>query len=86
MSKEKFHLREYKNVIKDWSRYETLNKKQAIIAKCLDCCCYDRNEVKLSPCKSCPLYIWKEIYFNKRKEEDIMQDYNEEKNETNIYD
>lgn len=29
---------------------------RAIRAKCLDCCCYQPNEVKLCPCKDCSLY------------------------------
>ena len=29
---------------------------RAIKEKCLDCCCGDRNEVKLCTCKDCSLY------------------------------
>lgn len=74
---KKFKLSEYNDQIKDWSVYEKLGLPMAVKAKCMDCCCYDRKEVKLSPCKSCPLYIFKEIYFNSRKYEDILNDYTE---------
>lgn len=30
---------------------------KAIKAKCLDCCCYDRDEVKQCTVESCPLYL-----------------------------
>lgn len=29
---------------------------KAIRAKCIDCCCGDKNEVKLCPCTDCPVY------------------------------
>ncbi len=29
---------------------------KAIRAKCLDCCCEQPSEVRLCPCKDCPLY------------------------------
>lgn len=38
---------------------ERLNKTKAIRAKCLDCCCYQANEVKLCPCKDCPLWCYR---------------------------
>ena len=38
---------------------ERLNKTKAIRAKCLDCCCYQPNEVKLCPCKDCPLWSYR---------------------------
>ena len=36
---------------------------KAIRAKCLDCCCGQVAEVRLCPCKSCPLYPYR---FGKR--------------------
>ena len=79
MEKKKFKIGDYNDQIKDWSLYEELTKKEAIIAKCCECVGYDRKEVKLSPCKSCPLYVFKEMYYNKRKYDEIMEDYQETK-------
>lgn len=41
---------------------ERLNKTKAIRAKCLDCCCQQINEVKLCPCKDCPLWRYRMGY------------------------
>lgn len=38
---------------------ERLSRAKAIRAKCLDCCCYQANEVKLCPCKDCPLWCYR---------------------------
>ena len=35
---------------------EIRNPIKAIRAKCLDCCCYSANEVKLCPAAECPLH------------------------------
>lgn len=39
------------------------NKKitpmKAIRKRCLDCCCYQANEVKLCTCVNCPLYPYR---------------------------
>lgn len=35
---------------------ETTSPIKAIRAKCLDCCCDQREEVKLCPAKDCPLW------------------------------
>lgn len=32
---------------------------KAIRAKCLDCCCYQINEVRLCPCLKCPLHPYR---------------------------
>ncbi len=48
-----FKLKDYKDLT-DFTEIE-LTPKQAILAKCYDCCCYDRKEVKLCACKHCPL-------------------------------
>ena len=37
----------------------TLTPMKAIRAKCLDCCCGQRNEVRLCPCADCPLYPYR---------------------------
>ena len=36
-----------------------LTPVKAIRAKCLDCCCGQRNEVELCPCADCPLYPYR---------------------------
>lgn len=38
---------------------ERLTRGKAIRAKCLDCCCGQRNEVKLCPVTTCPLWIYR---------------------------
>lgn len=38
---------------------ERLTRSQAIRAKCLDCCCGQRNEVKQCPAKNCPLWPYR---------------------------
>ena len=62
MSKNKnFTLRDYTNRT-DFTEIE-LTPKKAMMAKCYDCCCYDRKEVKLCNIKHCPLYKYKNRYF-----------------------
>lgn len=38
---------------------EELNRGQAIKAKCLDCCCGQRDEVTLCPAVDCPLWPYR---------------------------
>lgn len=38
---------------------EILSPMRAIKAKCLDCACGQREEVKLCPVKDCPLYPYR---------------------------
>lgn len=38
---------------------ERLTRGKAIRAKCLDCCGGQRNEVKLCPVTTCPLWIYR---------------------------
>lgn len=38
---------------------ESLTPIKAIKAKCLDCCCGQRDEVKNCPSKSCPLWMYR---------------------------
>lgn len=61
--KKKLKLCDYNDVVEDWSIYEPLTFKEAILFKCHECCCYQPKEVKLSPCKSCPLFLFKEKYY-----------------------
>lgn len=42
---------------------KTLTPIKAIRAKCMDCCCYQRNEVAACPCTNCPLWPYR---FGKR--------------------
>ena len=36
-----------------------LTRAKAIRAKCLDCSCGDKKEVRMCPAKSCPLWIYR---------------------------
>ncbi len=38
---------------------EKPTRKQAIRYKCLECCCDSMKEVRLCPCKDCPLWIYR---------------------------
>jgi hypothetical protein len=38
---------------------KTLTPVKAIKAKCLDCCCGNKNEVKLCVVEKCPLYLYR---------------------------
>lgn len=38
---------------------ERLTRAKAIRAKCIDCCCGDRTEVKLCTVTKCPLWIYR---------------------------
>ena len=44
-----------------------LTPMKAIRAKCLDCCCWNPNEVKLCPIRDCPLYPYRDGHNPKRK-------------------
>ena len=59
--KEKFKLVDYNNKT-DFTNIE-LTFKQAILAKCWDCCCYDGKEVKKCDIKHCPLNKFKNKWF-----------------------
>lgn len=63
---EKFKLKNYQDQVNDWTDYEPLTLKEGVLAFCYQCCGYDRKEVKISNCTSCPLYQFKEKYYNKR--------------------
>lgn len=58
-----FKLKDYTDIT-DFSKIR-LTQKEAILAKCYDCCCYERKEVKLCKIKTCPLHQYKEKYLNK---------------------
>ena len=38
---------------------EILTPMKAIRAKCLDCCCFNPNEVRLCTAKDCPLWVYR---------------------------
>lgn len=44
---------------------------KAIRAKCLDCSCGNKNEVRLCPVQKCPLYVYR---FGKRPKADTFID------------
>ena len=37
----------------------TNSKATSIKAKCLDCCCWQKNEIKLCPVEQCPLWKYR---------------------------
>ena len=39
--------------------YEGKSRKAAIAAKCLDCCCYEQEEVRRCSVNSCPLHSYR---------------------------
>ena len=47
---------EDKTMQEDETKNEIPTPIKAIRAKCLDCCCGQREEVKLCPAKDCPLW------------------------------
>ena len=47
--------------------YKILTPLKAIRAKCLDCCCWQINEVRLCPVRDCPLYPYRDGHNPKRK-------------------
>jgi len=44
-----------------------LTPLKAIRAKCLNCCCWQINEVRLCPVRDCPLYPYRDGHNPKRK-------------------
>ena len=57
-----FKLKDYVDRV-DFTEIE-LTMKQAILAKCLDCCCYEKSEVKTCTIKYCPLMKFKDMWLN----------------------
>lgn len=62
MESKKFKLHKFKESV-DFTQIE-LTPKEAIMAKCWDCCCYERREVKACTIKGCPLITFKNKWFN----------------------
>ena len=48
---------------------KTAPKSRAIKAKCLDCCCFDRDEVKNCKAELCPLWHYRP-YTTRKKADD----------------
>ena len=65
MISDMFKLKDYKDRV-DFEEIE-LTPKTAILAKCYDCCVYDRNEVKRCATTHCPLYPLKEKWLKRSK-------------------
>lgn len=58
-----------------------LNRAKAIRQKCLDCCCWQQNEVKQCERKACPLWRYRmgreerdELYYASRKAKETEED------------
>ena len=58
-----FKLKNYVDRV-DFTEIE-LTMKEAILAKCWDCCCYEKSEVKACTIKHCPLMKFKDKWLNK---------------------
>ena len=58
-----FRLANYNNPV-DFTDVE-LTPREAILAKCHDCCCYDANEVLACDIKICPLKKFKDMWYRK---------------------
>lgn len=65
ITKENFSLFDYREMgldyCEDWSN-SNITPKQAIMAKCFECCAWDIGEVKKCENKRCPLFAFKEKY------------------------
>ena len=57
---------------------ETIRPLRAIREKCLDCCCDQKLEVRLCPCKDCPLYPFRLGHNPNRKGVKKKKDISEE--------
>lgn len=56
-----FKLSEY-NDRQDFSQVE-ITPKEAILAKCYECCCWDGSEVLACNIKHCPLWLFRKKWF-----------------------
>ena len=54
----------YEKIYKD-SIGKRITRTKAIRLKCLECCCYQSNEVSLCPSKECPLWRYRMGYEEK---------------------
>lgn len=48
-----------RTTIMEDTKNEILTPTKAIRAKCLDCCCGQKDEVKMCPAKECPLWPYR---------------------------
>lgn len=58
----KFNFKEYNKLV-DFRQYDALTPKQAIKAKCLECCCFSRSEANSCTIYDCPL----QQFINKKR-------------------
>ena len=75
---KKFKLVDYNKPIKDWTEYEPLTAKQAILATCYDCCAYQSTEVKLCPSKECQLWLFKEKWWKTPRQINLTEEQRKE--------
>ena len=54
------------------------NPIKAIREKCLDCCCYQKEEVKLCTCTDCPLYPFRMGKNPFRKKRELSEEQREQ--------
>lgn len=52
-------MRFYKKILTQCKKKERTSPLQAIRAKCLDCMCYQGNEVEKCPCEDCTLWYFR---------------------------
>lgn len=67
-----FKLKNYVDRV-DFSDID-LTMKEAILAKCWDCCCYQKEEVKLCTIKYCPLMKFKDLWLNGIRTKELAPD------------
>lgn len=70
---EKFDLGKYNNYVEDFTKYDKLTPKKAIMAKCKECCGYSVKEAKLCESKSCPLFMFNVRFYKKTKKSEICK-------------
>lgn len=80
--KKQFKLVDYNDIVNDWSEYEELTPKEAILAYCHQCCCYQPKEVKLCPAKCCPLWTFKEKWYRTPHKMSLTDEQKQMRSET----
>ena len=72
--KKHFKLVDYNDYVEDWSEYEELTPKQAIVAYCHQCCCYQPSEVKQCVSKSCLLWLFRQKWYRTPKRSGMSEE------------